>query len=113
MTAANFDATNAKDAPVGGIIPESVMSKIWNISHIPLPLTDMISKGTHKNAQTGWIEDELPAAGTDNAHVDGVDVDQNDTVVPPGWRTGHRQHSKKCGSVHACRIATHSVTRAR
>jgi hypothetical protein len=82
MTAANFDATDAKDAPVGGIIPESVMNKIWDISNINLPLTSMISKGTHKNAQTGWIEDELPAPATDNAHIDGVNVDQNDTVVP-------------------------------
>ena len=78
---ANTNATDAALQPYGGVIREDVMSRIWDISNIPLPLTDMISKGTHKNQRTEWTEDELSPAVTDNAFVDGVDVDQNDSKL--------------------------------
>jgi hypothetical protein len=79
MTAANYDATNAADSPFGGVVHESIMNRIWDISHIPLPLTDMISKGTHDNQRTEWTEDELGTPSTANANVDGIDVDQDDS----------------------------------
>jgi len=78
---ANTNASNAAAQPFGGVIHEDVMNKIWNISNIPLPLTDMISKGTHKNQRTEWTEDQLSTPVTDNAFIDGVDVDQNDSKL--------------------------------
>jgi hypothetical protein len=79
MTAANYDATNAADSPFGGVIHEDVMDKIWDISNIPLVLTQAIGKGTHKNARTEWTEDERRKGVATNAHVDGIDVDQDDS----------------------------------
>jgi len=78
---ANTNAPDAQAALYGGVINESVMQKIWDISKIPLPLTDAISKGTHDNPWTGWTEDELRQPVTDNAFVDGVDVDQDDSKL--------------------------------
>ena len=76
------------DAAVyGGLVREDVMDKIWDISNIPLPLTDMISKGTHSNRRCEFTEDELAAPVTDNALVDGADMDQDDSRV--GTRLGN------------------------
>jgi hypothetical protein len=57
------------------------MNQIWNISNIPLPLTDMISKGTHKNRKAEWTEDTLALPSTANAVVDGADVSQNNAKL--------------------------------
>jgi len=78
---ANTNAPDAEAQLYGGVINESVMQKIWDISKIPLPFTDAISKGTHDNPWTGWTEDELRQPVTNNAFVDGVDVDQNDSKL--------------------------------
>jgi hypothetical protein len=81
MATTNTDHQDASAQAFGGVIREDVMDKIWNISNIPLPFTDSISKGTHSNRRTEWTEDELAAPATDNAVVDGADIAQNDTVL--------------------------------
>jgi len=78
---ANTNATDARTQPYGGVINEDLMQKIWNISDFPLAFTDQISKGTHSNQRTEWTEDELAAPVTNNANVDGVEVDQNDSKL--------------------------------
>lgn len=57
------------------------MNQIWNISNIPLALTDMISKGTHHNRKVEWTEDALAVPDTANAVVDGADVTQNNAKL--------------------------------
>lgn len=81
MSTTNLDHQDASAVPAGGVIREDVMNKIWDISSIPLPLTDMISKGTHTNRKAEWVEDKLADPNTANAVVDGADIAQNDTKL--------------------------------
>jgi len=62
----------------GGIIREDVMDKIWDISNIPLPFTEMCSKGTHTNRRVEFVTDELSPPATDNAVVEGSDNTRDD-----------------------------------
>ena len=87
MTAANLDHTNLNAAESGGVVNESVMQKIWEIDQFPLPLTDLCSKGTHGNQYNEFTTDELGAAATDNAAIDGADLTGNDASV--GLRVGN------------------------
>lgn len=83
MATTNLDHADASAALAGGVIKESVMDSIWDISRIPLPFTDLISTGgKHGNRYAEWTEDKLSAPKTDNAVVDGADIAQNDTVIP-------------------------------
>ena len=84
---ANLNHSDADAALYGGVIREDVMNKIWDISNIPLPLTDAVGKGTHTNRRAEWTEDELKAPATNNAVVDGADIAQNDSAV--GTRLGN------------------------
>jgi len=86
MAAANQDHTNLDAVTYGGSVREDVMDKIWDVSRIPLPLTDMIGTGTHTNRRVEFMTDDLGDPLTDNAHIDGVDVDQNDAAL--GTRVG-------------------------
>lgn len=81
MTAANIDHTNLDAQAFGGIVREDVMNKIWDVSRIPLPFTEMCSKGTHKNQRVEFTTDDLGTPATDNAVIDGADVDQDDSVL--------------------------------
>lgn len=87
MTAANVDSTNLAAQLLGGVVREDVMDKIWLIDRFPLPFTDICSTGTHGNQYVEYTKDALGDAATDNAHVDGIDVDQNDSVL--GTRLGN------------------------
>jgi hypothetical protein len=82
------DNHSAADAVTyGGIIREDVMDKIWDISNIPLPFTEMCSKGTHSNRRVEFVTDELASAGTGNAAVEGADVSSDNTKF--GLRIGN------------------------
>ena len=70
------------------------MNKIWDISKIPLPFTDMIGTGAAKNEYKEWTLDSLAAPDPTNAVVDGSDATGNDTAT--GERVGnHHQISDK------------------
>jgi hypothetical protein len=71
----------------GGLVREDVMEKIWNISNIPLPFTEMCSSGTHTNRRAEWTEDTLATPVTTNAVVEGADANQNDAKT--GARLGN------------------------
>ena len=88
-------ATTLKNVAKGGLIPEDVMSKIWDISNIPLPFQDLIGVGeASKSAYKEWTTDTLSAPNLNNAVVDGYDATGNDTVL--GARVGnHCQTSVK------------------
>jgi len=87
MSSSNLDHADASAQAFGGVVREDVMNKIWDISNIPLPFTDMLSKGTHSNRRVEWTEDELAAPVTNNAVVDGADVSQNNAKL--GTRLGN------------------------
>lgn len=94
MSTANLDSADLKAVTRGGLIREDVMNKIWDISKIPLPFTDMIGSGTHSNSYAEWTTDSLAAPDTANSNVDGADASGNNTVV--GLRVGnHSQISDK------------------
>jgi hypothetical protein len=83
MATTNLDHADATAALAGGVIREDVMNEIWNLSKIPLPLTDLIgSGGKHTNRYCEWTEDKLTAPNLGNAVVDGADIAQNNTVIP-------------------------------
>lgn len=44
MSTANLDAADLKSVTRGGLIREDVMERIFDISRIPLPFTDMIGR---------------------------------------------------------------------
>lgn len=87
MSTTNLDHADATAQLAGGVIREDVMDQIWDISNIPLPLTDMIGKETHTNRYCEWTEDKLADPNTANASVDGADISQNDTKL--GTRLGN------------------------
>lgn len=61
----------------GGVIREDVMDKIWDISNIPLPFTEMTSKGSHTNKRVEFVTDVLDAPATDNAVIEGAESSKN------------------------------------
>ena len=94
MSTANLDSADLKAVTAGGLIREDVMNKIFDISKIPLPFTDLVGSTTAKNEYIVWTTDELAAPNTANAVVDGSDASGNDTVT--GHRVGnHHQISQK------------------
>lgn len=84
MASTNLDAADLKGVTKGGLIREDVMDKIWDISKIPLPFTDMVGSTSTKNSYKEWTTDELAAPDVANAVIDGADASGNDTA------TGHR-----------------------
>jgi len=84
-----------KNAPRGGFVPEDVMAKVWNISAIPLPFTDLVgSSESHKNEYCEWTKDDLAAPDLANAVIDGSDAGADNNKV--GLRQGnHSQISAK------------------
>jgi len=86
--------TALKEQEVGGLVPEDVMQKIWDISKIPLPFTDLIGSGSHSNEYCEWTIDKLGAPDTANAVVDGADAGTDNNAL--GTRVGnHSQISEK------------------
>lgn len=73
-----WSSADVKALAHGGLINEDVMNKIWDISRVPLPFTDMIGVDTVSNSYTSWAKDTLGTPSLTNAHVDGADITQND-----------------------------------
>jgi len=87
MSDANLDHTNLNAAKFGGVVNEDVMQRIFDISYIPLPFTEMLQKQTSGNQYREWTTFDLGTPVTNNAHIDGADIDQNDAEV--GAREGN------------------------
>jgi hypothetical protein len=112
MSTANLDSADLKGVLVGGLIKEDVMNKIWDISRIPLPFTDMIGTGSAKNEYKEWTTDVLAAPDVTNAVVDGSDASGNDTAT--GSRVGnHHQISDKVVRVSYRADASDTIGRAK
>jgi hypothetical protein len=112
MSTANLDSADLKGVLAGGLIREDVMNKIWDISRIPLPFTDMVGTGSAKNEYKEWTTDELAAPDVTNAVVDGSDASGNDTAT--GARVGnHHQISDKIVRVSYRADASDTIGRAK
>ncbi len=93
-----WSSADLKALLAGGLINEDVMAKIWDISRIPLPFTDLVMTDSHDNSFTEWTIDALAAPDTTNAVVDGADAVTTDAAG--GSRVGnHSQISDKGVSV--------------
>lgn len=111
MATTNLDSADLKAASGGSMIREDVMNKIWDISKIPLPFTDMVGSTTAKNEYVEWTQDTLADPDLTNAVVDGADASGNDTVV--GIRVGnHHQISDKVVQVSYRADASNTIGRA-
>ena len=71
----------------GGLIHEDVMNQIWDISHIPLPFTDLVGTDKATNAYTEWTTDKLRDPSLGGWVVDGADSNKNDSNM--GKRLGN------------------------
>jgi len=112
MSTANLDSADLKGVDVNGLIREDVMNKIWDISKVPLPFTDMIGSGSAKNEYKEWTTDELAAPDPTNAVVDGADASGNDTKT--GLRVGnHHQIADKVVRVSYRADASDTIGRAK
>ena len=113
MSTANLDSADLKGALAGGLIREDVMNKIWDISKIPLPFTDLIGTGESvKNEYKEWTMDELAAPDITNAVVDGSDASGNNTKI--GTRVGnHCQISTKVVRVSYRADASDTIGRSK
>lgn len=86
--------TALKAVAAGGLVPEDVMAKIWDISKIPLPFTDLAGDDSHANEYCEWTKDKLGAVDITNAVVDGADAGNDNNAL--GTRVGnHSQISDK------------------
>ncbi len=95
MAVTNIDGYDLKGIETGGFINEDVMQKIWDVSKIPLPFTDMVGSNRHKNSYFEWVKDKLRAPNVNNAEVDGADA--ANFVAETGERVGnHSQISVEC-----------------
>lgn len=112
MSTANLDSADLKGVAFGGLIREDVMNKIWDISRIPLPFTDMVGTGSAKNEYKEWTTDELAAPDVANAVIDGSDASGNNTAT--GERVGnHHQISDKVVRVSYRADASDTIGRAK
>jgi len=74
MSDANLDHTDLNAVAVGGLVNEDVMQKIWDISKIPLPFTNMVGTDEASNEYTEWTIDRLMDPDLSNALADGADA---------------------------------------
>ena len=112
MATANLDSADLKAVTKGGLIREDVMNKIWDISKIPLPFTDMVGSESHVNEYCEWTTDALAAPDLANSNVDGADASGNDTKT--GARVGnHSQISDKIVRVSFRADASDTIGRAK
>ncbi len=95
MATTNIDGYDLKGIETGGFINEDVMQRIWDVSKIPLPFTDMVGSNRHKNSYFEWVKDKLRQPNVNNAEVDGADA--ANFVAETGERVGnHSQISTEC-----------------
>lgn len=112
MSSANLDSADLKGVAYGGLIREDVMNKIWDISKIPLPFTDMVGSDTSKQEYKEWTTDELAAVNLSNAAIDGDTAGSNNTST--GARVGnHHQISEKVVKVSHRADASDTIGRAK
>lgn len=80
MASGNLDSADLKAVADGGLIEEDVMGEIWDISHIPLPWSEMLgTPDAVHNSNPSWTQDALQAIDVTNALIDGADAGDDDS----------------------------------
>lgn len=82
-----WQTVNLKAVDFNGLINEDVMQKIFDISSIPLPFTDLVGADTASNPLTEWTTDKLGDPAIGGWVVEGSDIDQFDSKA--GKRLGN------------------------
>ncbi len=59
MSATNLDASDLHLANLDGVINESVLQAIFDISNVELPFTQRAASGSHDNQYHSWRMDKL------------------------------------------------------
>lgn len=112
-TADKWSSADLKGIADGGLINEDVMQKIWDISNVPLPFSDMIQTQGASNSYTEWTTDELATPTKTNKVVDGADAAANANDAKGGARIGnHCQISTKIVRVSHRANKSDSIGRA-
>jgi len=71
MADINLTAADLAAVPVGGTIHEDVMNAIYDVSPVDRPFCDAIGTGDAGNTYKEWVREQLEAANSSNARVDG------------------------------------------
>ena len=87
MTLLNTDDFDLRSQAFNGLVNESVMQKIWDISKINLAFLDRISSDRVGNHFAEWTIDALSSPDVLNRNVDGADAGADDSVL--GTRVGN------------------------
>ena len=87
MSTANTDDFNLRSQEFNGLVNESVMQTVWDISKIPLEFLDRIGSDRTGNHFAEWTIDALSDVDLDNSNVDGEDAGADDSVL--GTRVGN------------------------
>ena len=74
MASTNTDAFIMSQAPVGGVINEDVMDKLYQIDPVERPFIDAIETMSASNQYKEFTQRPLRARKIDNAAVDGQDI---------------------------------------
>ena len=112
MSTSNLDAADLRSVAAGGLIREDVMNKIFDISGVPLPFTDLIGTESSSSPYKEWTTDALQQADITNSVVDGADASGNDTAT--GARIGnHHQIAQKTVRVSYRADASNVIGRAK
>jgi len=97
-------SVDLSEVDFNGLINEDVMQQIWDISRIPLPLSDLIGSDDVDATFTEWTTDKLQDPDTDNAVAENED-DPTQNDANSGARIGNNcQISiKQVGVTHRAR----------
>ena len=90
MSTANLDAYDLSQVNLNGLVRESVMDTIFDISRIPLPFSDRAGTGTHSNQYFEWTMDLLNPPVIDGQLIDGQVVTSEANVTKVGRRVGNQ-----------------------
>ena len=89
MSATNLDASDLHVANLDGVINESVLQAIFDISNVELPFTQRAAMGTHDNQYHSWRMDKLAAPAIDGQLIDGQTVTTETNATKVGRRVGN------------------------
>lgn len=72
QTAEDLAGAIGEPAMVGGVLNESVLNALFDVSNVNLPLLSRIGRDTHDHVEHSWVQDRLNSAAA-NAVADGAE----------------------------------------
>ena len=89
MSSTNLDASDLHLRNLDGVINESVLQAIFDISEVDLPFTMRAASGSHDNQYHSWRMDKLAAPVITGQLVDGQTVTSETNATKVGRRVGN------------------------